>query len=265
MSEQNPYSPPTAEVADQAGTGNRELREPRTVAAGRGWGWISEGFGYFGSAWAVWIGIVVIWAIITIVLSLIPIVSLLTTLLSAIFMGGVMMGCRAQDDGDGLRIGHLFAGFQQRFAPLLGLGGFYLLGVILIGFVFMGVMMGTGGMEALEAIEEAETAGGQIDPEVLGSGLLIGALVAMLLFIPLIMAFWFAPALVALHEVGVVQSMKLSVQGCVRNIVPFLLYGVVLIVLGLIASIPLMLGWLVLSPVVIASIYAAYKDIFLYE
>jgi len=265
MSEQNPYSPPTAEVADQAGSGNQELREPRSVAAGRGWGWITDGFGYFSSAWLVWIGVVLIWAIISIVLSLIPIISLLTTLLSAIFMGGVMMGCRAQDDGDGLRIGHLFAGFQQRFAPLLGLGGFYLLGVILIGFVFMGVMMGTGGMEALEAIEEAETAGGQIDPEVLGSGLLIGALVAMLLFIPLIMAFWFAPALVALHKVGVVRSMRLSFQGCVRNIVPFLLYGVILIVLGLVASIPLMLGWLVLSPVVIASIYAAYQDIFLYE
>jgi len=264
MSEQNPYSPPGAEVADQA-TGERELRDPRSVPAGRGWGWITEGFGYFSANWGVWIGIILVWAIIMIVLGLIPIVSIVTSLLSAVFMGGVMMGCRALDDGDGLQFGHLFAGFQQRFGPLLGVGGFYLLGVILIGVAFMGVMMGSGGMEALEAIEEAETAGGEIDPEVLGSGMLIGALVAMLLFIPLIMAFWFAPALVALHEVGALQAMKMSFRGCLKNIVPFLLYGIIVIVLGVIASIPVFLGWLVLSPIVIGSIYAAYKDIYLAE
>ncbi|MEA3413783.1 MAG: BPSS1780 family membrane protein [Pseudomonadota bacterium] len=270
MSDQNPYTPPTAEVADQATGGERELHDPRSVAAGRGWGWIAEGFGYFSASWAVWLGIIVVWAIIMIVLGLIPIVSIVTSLLSAVFMGGVMIGCRALDDGDNLQFGHLFAGFQQRFGPLLGVGGLYLLGVILIGVAFMGVMMGSGGMEALEAIEQAETAGGEIGPEALdtaalGGGMLIGVLAAMLLFIPLIMAFWFAPALVALHEVGALQAMKMSFRGCLKNIVPFLVYGIIVLVLGVIAAIPVFLGWLVLSPVVIGSIYAAYKDIYLYE
>lgn len=268
MSEQNPYSPPSAEVADQVASGERELRDPRSVDAGRGWGWISGGFGYFASNWGVWIGIVLIWFLITLVLSFIPVVSIVTSLLSAVFMGGLMIGCRAIDDREGLRVGHLFAGFQQRFGPLVGVGTFYLLGVFLIGMVVIGIIMGSGGMDALEAIENAETTGGQIDPEtinaeVLGGGALMGVLVALLLFIPVIMAFWFAPALVALHEVGVIQAMKMSFRGCLKNIVPFLVYGIILIILGIIASIPVMLGWLVLSPVVIASIYVAYKEIFL--
>jgi uncharacterized membrane protein len=77
------------------------------------------------------------------------------------------------------------------------------------------------------------------------------------------MAVWFAPALVLFHDKGAVDAMKESFSGCLRNIVPFLVYGVVLLVLGLIASIPLGLGWLVLGPVLCTSFYASYKDIYL--
>jgi uncharacterized membrane protein len=77
------------------------------------------------------------------------------------------------------------------------------------------------------------------------------------------MALWFAPALVVFHELGAVEAMKQSFTGCLRNIVPFLVYGVILIVPAFIASIPLGLGWLVLGPVTAASIYTAYRDIYL--
>ena len=44
-------------------------------------------------------------------------------------------------------------------------------------------------------------------------------------------------------------AMKVSFIGCLRNIVPFLIYGVVGIALAIVATIPLLLGWLVLGPV----------------
>jgi uncharacterized membrane protein len=43
---------------------------------------------------------------------------------------------------------------------------------------------------------------------------------------------------------------------------PFLLYGIVMIVLAILASIPLGLGLLVLIPVMLASMYTAYRDIY---
>jgi hypothetical protein len=43
---------------------------------------------------------------------------------------------------------------------------------------------------------------------------------------------------------------------------PFLLYGIVFFIAAIIASIPLMLGWLVLGPLLAASIYTAYRDIY---
>jgi uncharacterized membrane protein len=83
------------------------------------------------------------------------------------------------------------------------------------------------------------------------------------LTVPLLMAVWFAPALVIFHDLGPTQAMKDSFTGCLRNIVPFLLYSVIWLVLSIIASIPLGLGWLVLGPMTAASIYTAYRDIYL--
>jgi uncharacterized membrane protein len=57
--------------------------------------------------------------------------------------------------------------------------------------------------------------------------------------------------------------MKASFTGCLRNILPFLLYSVVLFVLSIVASVPLLLGWLVLGPVFAASVYTSYRDIYL--
>jgi uncharacterized membrane protein len=77
------------------------------------------------------------------------------------------------------------------------------------------------------------------------------------------MATWFAPALVVFHGMGAGAAMKASFLGCLKNILPFLLYGVVLFVFSILASLPLLLGWLVLGPVLAASVYTSYRDIYL--
>src|SRR5690606_14156021 len=68
---------------------------------------------------------------------------------------------------------------------------------------------------------------------------------------------------VTLHEVAPVEAMRLSFIGCLRNILTFLVYGVLLFILSILASIPFGLGWLVLLPIIVGSIYAGYRDIFL--
>ena len=46
------------------------------------------------------------------------------------------------------------------------------------------------------------------------------------------------------------------------NWAPFLVFGLIYIVLALLATIPLMLGWLVLLPLTFASGYVAYREVF---
>ena len=56
--------------------------------------------------------------------------------------------------------------------------------------------------------------------------------------------------------------MKASFFACLKNLLPFLVYGVILFVLCLIAMIPIGLGMLIMVPVMMGSIYASYVEIF---
>ena len=76
------------------------------------------------------------------------------------------------------------------------------------------------------------------------------------------MAVWYASPLIVLNDLGVGDAMKGSVTGSLKNILPALVFGVCFFLLAILATIPLALGWLVLGPVLLASIYTGYRDIF---
>jgi len=76
------------------------------------------------------------------------------------------------------------------------------------------------------------------------------------------MAFWFAPILIAVHNLPPVDAMKASFVACLKNVLPFLVYGVIGMALAVVAAIPFFLGLIVLVPVLVASIYTSYRDIF---
>ena len=87
-------------------------------------------------------------------------------------------------------------------------------------------------------------------------------LLGLLLGVPLMMAYWFAPALVVLRSDEPFAAMKASFVACLVNILPMLVYSLLGLVFAIVATIPLGLGWFVLAPVFAASVYASYKDIF---
>ena len=249
----NPYAAPKAAVADAvtASQGNF-VPAGRGVAAGRGWDWIVAGWELFKKQPGVWIGLVVVALIIFVVLAIIPFIgSLAMAIIGPVFAAGVMLGCRALSEGGELEIGHLFAGFKDKFGTLAAVGALNLAAQVVIMIV---VMLITG------ASLFALGGGGA------GSGTAISIVLAMLimlaLMVPVAMAVWFAPALVVLQGRGAVEALKESFSGCLKNIVPFLLYGVVLFVAAIIASIPFGLGWLVLGPVMAGSLYASYRDVY---
>jgi uncharacterized membrane protein len=205
----------------------------------------------------VWIGLCIAFVVLLLVLSLLPIVNFALNLIMPLFVGGIMLGCKALEDGEPLEFSHLFAGFRVNAGQLVLVGVFYLLGFILIAAVvgiLAAVIMGGAG------IHGAFDVGG--DPEIMLVPMLLVALVAMLLAIPLAMAFWFAPALVVLHDVPAFGAMRMSFFACLKNFLPFLLYGIALMLLSVIAMLPLGLGLLVLWPVMWASTYASYRDMF---
>jgi uncharacterized membrane protein len=255
MSEQNPYSS-AADNAEQGGT-SAQLIGVKSVAAGRGLSWFGEGFELFKLAPWIWILIVVVFFVILAVLSAIPVVSILTSLLTPVFVAGLILGCRDLDEGNELKVAHVFAGFQNRAGSLIGLGAINVILTILFVVIMFGIMFAMGNFDPV-----AWETGQMTDQEEMS--MILAVLVMTLFMIPLLMLFWFAPTLIVLHDdVGIIEAMKLSFLGCIRNILPFLIYGLVGFILMILASIPFGLGWLVLGPVLFGTIYASYKDIFL--
>src|SRR6202165_3932103 len=255
----NEFTPAGPAAAPEAVT-----PEPRIVDAGRGASWWSEGWRLFMSGVGVWLLIMIILICLHVVGAFIPVVgSLAMQILFPVFTGGLMLGCRAIDRGNPLTVGHLFGGFSQRTGPLIAVGLIYTGLAILILLLVTGMMIAVFGVAILGMLTGA--ADSSQTGVALGSvvvAVLLGILFFLLLLLPLIMAIWFDPALIILGGLSPGAAMKASFHGCLRNMIPFRVYGAIGIVLAIIATIPLGLGWFVLGPVAIASVYTSYCDIF---
>ena len=227
----------------------------RAVGPGQGWAWIADGFGLFKKAPGMWIALVIVLFVILVVLAFIPLLGAVATfLLMPLFVGGLMLGCRALQSGGELELGHLFAGFKTHTANLIVLGALAIGGWIIVMLPVIAIV----GAGTVFGMMRGDAAGAAA----MGGSFVLAWLIAMALSIPIYMALWFAPALVVLRGHAPVAAVKESFLGCLKNIVPFLIYGLVMVVLGIVAAIPLGLGWLVLGPVAIASVYTAYRDIY---
>lgn len=252
----NPFNPPTAQVGDYQNhtvSGGELVLEGIARPAAAGIEWIKESWALFSRSAGLWIGINVALLVITMAVGMIPFLGFLAnTLLTPIFIAGIILGCKAVDEGEALTFGHLFAGFSTYIGNLILIGVLYLFGMFVI-FLVLGVSAGLAGFSLFS---------GSVSPLNPMLFVLIG-LIGLLCFIPLVMALWHAPALVVVHNVPPVQAMKSSFFGCLKNFVPFLVYGIVLIPLSILAMIPLGLGLLVLLPLISISMYASYKSIFI--
>jgi uncharacterized membrane protein len=255
----NPYAPPRADLTPPPlASDGHAFYPPRSVSARCGWTWITDAWELFKGHPGAWIGALLLFYLIIIVLSLVPVVGgLVTTVLSPMLSAGLMLGAHAQYQGQGFRVSALFAGISRKPGPLAQVGLVYLMFALLIGLV-------TGGMFALMfansglLMSDQAVNPGDFDPASMTSALLLPTLFAILLGMPLAMAMFFAPALVALDEVPVMRSFKLSFQGCLRNILPFLVYGLLALVMILVGALPFFLGWLLVLPILTIAIYFAY-------
>lgn len=242
--------------------------QSRSVATPRGWRWIIEGFLLFQKNPLMWLMITLgLFAAFKLVL-LIPIVGLAAILLAPIILVGLMEGCRALDIGQALKPTYLLSGFVRNTAALATLGAIYLVGNLLV-IAIITVLGGDSIMQVLKFTAEQK-----VTPENVHliresvSKATVAVLVGWLFSIPLMMACWFSPLLVYLHDMKPVPAMLLSLKACLQNMMPFLIYGgIFFMALLLVTPVSLAtrildLGMWLLAPVAIPSIYTSYKDIF---
>jgi len=256
----NPYAAPTAEVADVPVQGDEAnfIEEGQRVSAGRGLNWIAEAWRVFREQPLMWLLQFGAAFVLAVVLSLIPIIGqIAVSLFMPILLAGIVYGAYQLDQGEPLTFGKLFAGFSLRFVPLLLLGVVSLVGTF--AALLVGFSLGVGGV-SLGALTGAGAD--------MGAGLfaiILGGLIAMALMVPLYMALWFASSLVIINDYAVLQAIKTSFTACLKNILPFLVYGVLIFVVLFVASIPFGLGLIIAIPLAGLAVYTSYRDVFYQE
>jgi hypothetical protein len=261
---QPPIDPPPQSFRSHPDPESGGGPDPSTVPAGHGWDWVLDGFRYFGANPWAWILAVLALLAISVVVSLVPFVGgFVVSVLATLFTGGLMLGVREQQEGRPFRVEHLFAGFSNNPGQLGLVAVLYLAGTLVIGILMVaGMLLAAGPM--LSTLQPGTMP--PTDPaalfELMGPAMLLPILLGALFLIPLMMAYFFAPALVVLDQLPATAAMQLSFMGCLKNILPFLIYGLVGLVLFVLGAIPFGLGLLVVTPVLAASIYAAYRDIY---
>ncbi|WP_201598246.1 BPSS1780 family membrane protein [Psychrobacter vallis] len=244
---QPPNLPPTDEYG---GLLPQLLAEPRMCQAGWGISWITKSFVIFKDQFLLWLAIGVAYLIIAIIGSSIPVINFIFPFLSFVFVGGIIKGCAVQVVGSELKFDHLFSAFYTHLKPLIILFILYLVAIIV---VMIPMLIIFGGM-ALSL--------GQESSDVAIVGIVLGSLLLFILLFPVLMAIWFAPALIVLHNIEPVQAMKMSFKGCLKNILPFLLFWLIApIIMILMVVFTLGLGLLALFPIGMITYYTSYRDV----
>ena len=264
----NPYQTPSVNTAAAPPPASAQLTaEPRTVPAGNGISWIGSAWNIFTQSAVAWVVCMVIMFVLYVVLAFVPILgNLVVYVLMPVLAGGLMMGCQAQHEGRPLEIGDLFSGFQKKTAPLMLVGVLYMvvsLAMLLLAGILFFIIVGSSGVIGALMSGDQTAIASLIAGSIMGA--LVVGLVMMAAYVPIAMAFWFAATLVALHDVTPTQALRMSFSACLKNMLPFLLYGLVFLFIFIIAVVPIGLGLLVAIPLLYASTYAAYRDIFLAE
>ena len=231
----------------------------RGLPAGAGWDWISGAWKLFLRAPLMWIISLIIVFVAFVAIGIVPILGgIAVQLLQPVVAAGFIVASHSLERGGNFELDHLFAGFKKSFGKLVVVGLLFMVGGIVILLVLVAIVGVTVGMSFLTGDPDQALA------TIMASALVIalGLLVTLGLLVPLLAAYWFAPALVIMHDLQPMEAMRASFFACFRNFVAFLVYGIVVFFLAILAAIPLMLGYLVLVPVLFASVYVSYRQIF---
>ncbi len=251
----------------------------QTLPAAAGWRWLGAGFAIFRRNPPLLAMLIVCYWLTVLILNILPVIGAVAA--SLVIPGlsvGLMQAARDLERGQSIGLPTLFAGLKTNTRTLMALGALYL--CCTLGILGLSALLDGG--ELLRFMLSGKGA----DKEVVESGdFMLPSLFVMLLMLPVLMAYWFAPVLAAWHGQSVGKSLFFSFVACWLNWRAFLAYSVGLVlfaglvpglVFGLLAGMlggdggigafvvmPLMtVIALIIFSTVYASFYVSYRDIF---
>lgn len=234
----------------------------RRVGIAYGWMWIKQGFWLFKQNPFLWMFLASIIVVGMFALALFPLLgAVLPALLYPAAFAGLMLGCHALAQHQPLEPQHVLAGFRAHGRSLLLLG---VLNTVVNQLVGVLMIQAAGGEKFVNDLRNVMQ---QPDPQAMMAAIdktgimltmdLFGLVSFMLLFVVQI-----AAMLIVFRGVTPVAALLAALRATLRNVLPVIVFGLMLVPLFVLAMLPAMLGLIVLAPIVLASQYAVYRDMF---
>jgi uncharacterized membrane protein len=173
-----------------------------------------------------WMMLLFVYYLVQLLVSVVPLVGpLAMMLLRPVFTVGFLAAAWTQERAGTPRIQHLFHGFRANLWALLPIGAVLIAGTTLAvlasslvdgGALFDAIATGARPDEALVANPRLEA----------------GMLFSVVCAIPVLLAVWFAPALVVFQDCGAFTALAGSLRAALANWRPVAIYGVLLFCCG---------------------------------
>jgi len=249
--------------------------------ARHGMAWLTQAYALFSRKRMPWILLLLTYYILLKLMLYVPFVGAYAiTILKPVFAVGLLAAAWTQERGGTPALGQLFLGFRSNLASLLPIGFFFVLGVT--AAVFASSLIDDG-----KLLDLLSNAGGTMKEEDIAAALADGALQGGMLFsalltIPILMATWWAPALVVFQSAGAGSALAVSFRAALANLKPLSIYvlgvffyaaalpalfsGILILLLqqtGMqIATVLLMPYGIFLAATLHISDYVSYRDVF---
>ena len=241
----------------------------RQLPARHGMLWLAAGFQLYRRNPPMMVGLTFSYLMLVIFTNLIPgIGPFLLPMLLPTLTAMLGNGCRLIENGQMFTPQSLVEGISQQRIGMIRLGGLHLLGSSLL--VLISYAIGSK-IDLSEGMNEAQAV-----------AIMKELAVILTLASPLLMAFWFAPLLTLWDNVPAAKSVFFSFVASWRNWRCFAMYTLAVMVVGvLVPGLLLVLASLVsgslvnvlsvalrmmlifvLAPVLVASVYLSYRDVF---
>ena len=225
------------------------------VPASRGARWLGEAFALFRQKPLAWIALCAGWLAITFSLIIIPLVGgVIANFLQPVFFASFAITAYRQAAGERIAMNDLFSGFRRNFRALVNLGALLLLAEIAIFalMAWMGMPIAGEGEQSFTVQEYVEALRGK--EWILAFGFVLTVIVKG--------ALWFAPPLIAFHQMSTTHAMRWSLYAALSNMGAMIVYGACLLGLFFLGAIPWLLGMLVVVPMMVISTFIGYRDVF---
>jgi len=201
----------------------------KQLPANTGWLWVKQGYSYFKKQPLEFATLFLGYLFLMLLIGLIPhIGQVLAFVLLPLFTLSFMQACREIDQGTRVHPKLLFFGFRSPEVAKLGqLGLLYFIAALIAlsasilvdGGIFGQIMSGQLALNA-KNIE--------------GTNVLSAMLFSMLIYLPALMAFWFAGPLIAWRKMSLFKAIFYSFFATARAMRAFLIYGLAWFAVGVI-------------------------------